>query len=145
MQTRSVIGAALLALSTLLLPIPSFADGLKPVSSRTWNQAAVRKVLHTFAYGGYASDEQVAIWARMKPQAAIREILTFDEFNPKLSPIQDSTADFGRSGRLIMMIISPVPAIRPASHLHAPEITGMWCSPTPVCRIPGLPRSISAA
>ena len=95
MQTRSVIGAALLALSTLLLPIPSFADGLKPVSSRTWNQAAVRKVLHTFAYGGYASDEQVAVWARMKPQAAIREILTFDEFNPKLSPIQDSTADFG--------------------------------------------------
>lgn len=95
MQTRSVIGVILLALCTLLLPIQSHAAGLQPVSNKVWNQAAVRKVLHTFAYGGYASDAQISAWAKMKPQAAIREILTFDEFNLKLSPIQDSTADSG--------------------------------------------------
>lgn len=95
MKTRSKIGVGLLTLSALLLSYQSLAAGLKPVSNQAWNQATVRKVLHTFAYGGFASDKQIAIWANMTPQSAIRQILTFADVNQKLSPIQDNTADFG--------------------------------------------------
>ncbi len=95
MKTRSVIGVGLLALSTLLLPFQSFAAGLTPVSNQAWNQAAVRKVLHTFAYGGFATDYQIAKWADMIPEAAIRQILSFDNINYGLSPPHGITAWFG--------------------------------------------------
>lgn len=60
-----------------------------------WTETAVRKVLHVFAYGGQASDAQITIWADMKPRTAIRQMLTFDETNPLLSPTVDSTAAAG--------------------------------------------------
>ncbi|MFC4161449.1 DUF1800 family protein [Chitinimonas lacunae] len=71
-------------------PQPSVS--MAPVSEAQWDETAVRKVLHTFAYGGFASDQQIQAWANMSPQAAIAEILTFQPTNPKLSPIADSTA-----------------------------------------------------
>jgi len=60
-----------------------------------WTETAVRKVLQVFAYGGHASDTQIATWADMPPRDAIREMLTFDEVNPLLSPTVDSTAALG--------------------------------------------------
>lgn len=63
-----------------------------------WNSSAVRKVLHTFAYGGQASDSQIEVWANMDPGQAIQEILSFDAVNEKLSPSEDATASLG--GRL---------------------------------------------
>ena len=62
-----------------------------------WDETAVRKVLHTFAYGGFATDKQITEWAQMTPQLAIREMLTFEPTNPKLSPIQDPSAGYGYS------------------------------------------------
>lgn len=63
----------------------SFADfGL--VTDSAWNNTAVRKVLHTFAYGGFATDAQIQAWADMPPQAAIAQILTFTATNDLLSP-----------------------------------------------------------
>jgi len=62
-----------------------------------WNETAVRKVLHTFAYGGFATDTQIKQWAQMPPQQAINEILSFEAENPKLSPAQDKSAMFGHS------------------------------------------------
>lgn len=71
------------------------AAGFTPTPD--WNETAVRKVLHTFAYGGFATDEQISLWAQMAPQQAIREILTFEPYNPKLSPFQDKSALYGFS------------------------------------------------
>lgn len=65
--------------------------GGKPASLHTvkfkdWNEAYVRRVLAAFAYGGLASDAQIATWGDMKPAQAVAEILTFDSVNSKLSP-----------------------------------------------------------
>lgn len=55
-----------------------------------WDEIAVRKVLHTFAYGGSAaSDAQITQWAGLPPEEAIAQILTLDSANPLLSPPQD--------------------------------------------------------
>ena len=63
----------------------SFADfGL--VTDAAWDNTAVRKVLHTFTYGGFATDAQIQVWADMPPQAAITQILTFAATNDLLSP-----------------------------------------------------------
>ncbi|MDH5179670.1 MAG: hypothetical protein OEZ39_18105 [Gammaproteobacteria bacterium] len=64
-----------------------------------WNETAVRKVLHTFAYGGHASDNQIRIWARMHPRDAIQQILTFDRTNPWLSPPEDTVGTVNGSLR----------------------------------------------
>lgn len=56
------------------------------VSDKDWDETAVRQVLHVFAYGGMASDGQIKAWADMSPDDAIREMLTFDPVNIKLSP-----------------------------------------------------------
>lgn len=61
------------------------ALGFDSVDDAAWDQTAVRKVLHTFAYGGHASDAQIQTWAGMAPAAAIVEMLTFEEHNLKLS------------------------------------------------------------
>ena len=37
--------------------------GLPRVSDEQWDDTAVRKVLHTFAYGGHATDAQISAWA----------------------------------------------------------------------------------
>lgn len=52
-----------------------------------WNERAVRKVLKVFAFGGHATDQQIFIWAAMKPELAIQEMLNFDEHNLLLSPL----------------------------------------------------------
>lgn len=76
-----------LALPDSLLP------GLPMVGEDTWNESAVRKVLHTFAFGSHASDAQIATWAYMSPQKAIEEMLNFDDHNLKLSPISALDTD----------------------------------------------------
>jgi hypothetical protein len=67
------------------------------VSGADWDEPAVRKVMHLFAYGGFADDNQITTWANMDPDAAIAEILTFDPVNPLLSPPEDDTAGKGAS------------------------------------------------
>lgn len=62
---------------------------LTTVNNTTWNNTAVRKVLHTFAFGGFASDSQIQRWADMSPSQAIKEILTFNTVNSRLSPAED--------------------------------------------------------
>ena len=55
------------------------------VSNEEWNETAVRKVLHVFAYAGFADDAQIETWADMDPGSAIVEMITFDTTNPYLS------------------------------------------------------------
>ncbi|MEL7450316.1 MAG: DUF1800 family protein [Pseudomonadota bacterium] len=59
---------------------------LPAVSGFLWNETAVRKVLHAFAYGGMATEAQIAAWADMDPQHAIRQMLTTDTRNLLLAP-----------------------------------------------------------
>ena len=66
---------------------------LESVSNQEWNTLSVRKVLHTFAYGGHTTDTQIATWADMNPQNAIDEMLTLNPQNTLLSPPQ-SDEDF---------------------------------------------------
>jgi hypothetical protein len=84
------------------VPQPTTVLGLTIVSDAEWDSTAVRQVLNTFAYGGYASDAQIETWANMPPLDAIREMLTFDEHNLKLAPpaSADTDALASRSGRL---------------------------------------------
>ncbi|MGI9336082.1 MAG: DUF1800 family protein [Gammaproteobacteria bacterium] len=63
----------------------SLLPGLPTVSNEVWDDAAVRRVLHTFAYGGQATDYRIAVWAKMAPAAAIEQILKFSQHNPLLS------------------------------------------------------------
>jgi len=60
--------------------------GLEALTS--WSETAVRKVLHAFAFGGFASESQIQTWANMNPADAIKEILTLDTVNTKLSPTE---------------------------------------------------------
>jgi len=78
-----------------------------------WTETAVRKVLHVFAYGGQASDAQITIWADMKPRNAIRQMLTFDEVNPLLSPTVDSTAAAGGTLTALQGFWSSADALNP--------------------------------
>jgi hypothetical protein len=61
---------------------------LSTVKNKDWDETYVRRVLAAFAYGGLASDAQIASWGSMKPVQAVAEILTFDVVNSKLSPPQ---------------------------------------------------------
>jgi hypothetical protein len=67
--------------------------GLQVVSDEAWDDTAVRKVLHTFAYGGHATDAQIAAWADMPPELAIVEMLSFEQHNLLLSPVTASNYD----------------------------------------------------
>lgn len=62
------------------------ATGFTTLSDLAWNEAAVRRVLRTFAYGGQASEAQISAWARLPAREAIAEMLTFKTANIKLSP-----------------------------------------------------------
>jgi len=62
------------------------ASFYQPTPYPNWNGTAVRKVLQTFAWGGFPTDEQIAIWGAMAPEDAIEEMLTFEPTNDKLSP-----------------------------------------------------------
>jgi hypothetical protein len=59
---------------------------LSTVKSKDWDESHVRRVLRAFAFGGQASDAQIAAWGNMKPAQAVAEILTFGPVNDKLSP-----------------------------------------------------------
>ncbi|GEM_PF-2569200 len=98
MKTRLLvlnIFVCLIALIVLSLINRSHAAGFTPRSPNDWNGTAVRRILHTSAYGGFASDSQILIWAGMPPNTAIAEMLTFDSINNKLSPPQDTTVQQG--------------------------------------------------
>ncbi|MDP6946764.1 MAG: hypothetical protein QF464_21620, partial [Myxococcota bacterium] len=58
----------------------------QPTPYPNWNGTAVRKILQTFAWGGFPTEEQIALWAAMMPEEAIEEMLTFEPTNDKLSP-----------------------------------------------------------
>jgi len=62
---------------------------LEVISDEEWDSLAVRKVLHTFAYGGHATDMQIERWADMSPKSAIEEMLTLNPQNALLSPPQN--------------------------------------------------------
>ncbi len=70
--------------------------GLEALTS--WTATAVRKVLHAFAFGGFATENQIQTWAAMNPADAIQEILTLDAVNRKVSPADsgDVLADFSQ-------------------------------------------------
>jgi hypothetical protein len=81
-----------------LAPVTSaWAGGLQVIPDSHWTESAVRKVLHTFAYGSFASDQQIKLWAQMAPNDAIQEMLTFDAVNEKLSPVVDASGLNGGS------------------------------------------------
>ena len=63
------------------------ALGLASLSRSGWTEKSVRKVLKIFAFGGHATDKQIQAWANTAPQAAIEEMLNFDQHNLKLSPL----------------------------------------------------------
>lgn len=69
------------------------------VSDAKWDNTAVRQVLHVFALGGYATDQQIQTWADMPPATAIVEIITFAPFNQRIS----SGRDAGNNGTLAGM------------------------------------------
>lgn len=64
--------------------------GFTTVTDAQWDNTAVRKVLHTFAYGGFATDAQIQRWADMPPASAIVQILSFSPTNNTLSPPEDT-------------------------------------------------------
>jgi hypothetical protein len=72
---------------TLILP------GFDPISDALWDETAVRKVLHTFAYGGQATDSQITQWANLRPDQAIVQMLTFDQHNVLLSPVDADSSE----------------------------------------------------
>ncbi len=84
--SRIAIAASCLVCLSASPALSAGKKGFTAVSSEDWNRAAVRKVLHTFAFGGFATDQQIAKWARMKPYQAIRQMLTFRYINRRLSP-----------------------------------------------------------
>ena len=97
-QRGSLLKAIRPILILLSVAMLMACDGSKVTNTRivaTWSETAVRKILHTFAYGGQATDEQIKTWAGMDSRTAIQQMLTFDEVNPRLSPSQDATASMG--------------------------------------------------
>lgn len=68
------------------LPPPEANRTAYTIEASEWTETAVRKVLHTFAFGGFASDAQIKAWAGMKPEEAIDEILSFQPYHTQLSP-----------------------------------------------------------
>ena len=58
----------------------------KPLTAQEWDETSVRKVLHAFAYGSAATDEQIAKWAGMSVDAAIAEIISFNAIHLPLTP-----------------------------------------------------------
>ena len=109
----------LLVLVLVLLSLVACSDdeiSLPDAVPSYWNETAVRKVLHTFAYGGHTSDQQIAVWAAMQPEDAIDEILTLDAINEKLSPIEDTTPFHGDSLEALQTFWSSDAADNPMRH-----------------------------
>lgn len=90
--------AALGVITALGAATPAAAARLQAVPDAAWDETAVRRVLHVFAYGGSASDEQIAEWAAATPRRAISQMLRFGHINGRLSPTEfDQTTFRGRS------------------------------------------------
>jgi len=87
--------AVLAGLLFISFNLNAVAAGFTTVAD--WNETAVRKVLHTFAYGGFATDAQIQLWAQMPAEQAIEEMLSFNPVNPKLSPNEDYSVAHGYS------------------------------------------------
>ena len=66
-------------------------EGFTPITAAQWDETAVRKVLHAFAFGGHASDIQIQQWAISPPTDAIQQMLQVDSNNPLLSFDADGT------------------------------------------------------
>ncbi|WCL49188.1 DUF1800 family protein [Leptospira sp. GIMC2001] len=62
-----------------------YNSGVGRVSDSDWNEAAVRRVLHAFAYGGGTTDVQIKAWADMTPGEAIVKMLGMWSQNPDLA------------------------------------------------------------
>lgn len=82
-----VDGRAVVRLVPMTKPVgtPGSLPGLTTVDDDTWDNSAVRRVLHTFAFGGQARDGQINAWANMNPEEAIAQILNFNRHNLRLS------------------------------------------------------------
>jgi hypothetical protein len=53
---------------------------------RNLTTSEVRDIIDVFAFGGFATEEQIVEWSKMSPEVAIEEILNFKPSNLKLSP-----------------------------------------------------------
>ncbi|HSC79951.1 MAG TPA: DUF1800 family protein, partial [Chitinolyticbacter sp.] len=126
-------GSDTAAPTPLPTPVPLPASSvLPPVSQAQWDETAVRNVLHTFAYGGQASDAQIQAWTQMAPQAAIVEMLTFAPFNPKLSPGHGEADPLRASGGTLAGLSrywsgdsSPMPSSNRASFDYVNDWSGV--------------------
>ncbi len=98
------IGVTLANPTSLTLPV---------LTRSSWGEREVRKVLKIFAFGGHATDSQIRVWANMRPNVAIREMLNFNQHNPKLSPLapnekyRETASSHGTFGEFIDHISSP--------------------------------------
>jgi len=63
----------------------SSTTGFKTVSDQIWDETAVRRVLHTFAYGGQTTEDVIRQLANMPPEEAIKHILSFKNVNLTIS------------------------------------------------------------
>ncbi|MGF1640719.1 MAG: DUF1800 family protein [Rhodospirillales bacterium] len=120
MRIRIVVAGLLLSLAALTPVDAARAAGLVPIADDQWNQIAVRKVLHVFAYGGGATDKQIQRWANIGPQAAIREMLTFAPVNDKLSSGGDAIGERVRSLEDLQVLLSADRADNPVCHDQRP-------------------------
>lgn len=75
------------------------------IDNSVWNETYIRRILHTFAYGGPVRDADLARWSQMAPEAAIVEIL---HVNPSHNQLAGS--------------YSNAFAMIPESH------TSLWCA-----------------
>lgn len=82
------------------------AATLSDVKSNVWDEAHVRRVLRAFAYGGLATEQQISLWANMKPHQAVAQILTFEFNNALLSPPEDDLVNHCGSLRELQEFIS---------------------------------------
>jgi hypothetical protein len=71
--------------SIILITSNSYASGFNTISNADWDEGAVRRVLHTFAYGGQTNEAMIIKLAKMSPQAAIKKMLTFGKSNGNIS------------------------------------------------------------
>lgn len=55
------------------------------ISDDAWNESAVRKVLHAFAFGGGTTEAQIKLWADMTPGEAIVQMIGMWTQNPRLA------------------------------------------------------------
>lgn len=92
-NVASIDGSALAATQPTL-------TGLEAIPNNLWDEHAVKRVLHVFAFGGgHTNAAQITAWANMAPEAAIAEILYAGEHHPLLSPIENHL-HIGPSGTL---------------------------------------------